>query len=141
MKPIYILSGCLLSTLAAANLHKKTDDFTTWLDKQHDISIHKMLANIGPDGEKAQGVPAGTVLASPSRIYYYQWVRDAALVMEQVVRAYARSGGKDKKLERLFMDYIEVQGKIQKVNNPSGGFRSGGLGEPKFQVNGSAYLG
>lgn len=59
--------------------------------------------------------------------------------MEQVVRAYGRSGGKDKKLERLFLDYIEVQGRIQQVDNPSGGFRTGGLGEPKFQVNGSAF--
>jgi hypothetical protein len=38
-----------------------------FIETQADISIKGVLANIGPDGSKAQGVPAGIVVASPSR--------------------------------------------------------------------------
>lgn len=36
-------------------------------------------------------------------------------------------------------DYITSQAKLQEVDNPSGGIDSGGLGEPKFQVDMSAF--
>lgn len=39
----------------------------SFVKSQTDISIKGVLANIGTDGSKAQGVPAGIVLASPSR--------------------------------------------------------------------------
>lgn len=39
----------------------------TFIRAQADISINGVLANIGPNGSKAQGVPAGILVASPSR--------------------------------------------------------------------------
>jgi glucoamylase len=38
-----------------------------YLKAQADVSIKGILANIGPDGSKAQGASAGIVVASPSR--------------------------------------------------------------------------
>lgn len=38
-------------------------------------------------------------------------------------------------------DYIISQAKLQQVDNPSGGIDSGGLGEPKFHVDLSAFTG
>lgn len=39
----------------------------SFIRTQADVSIRGVLANIGTDGSKAQGVPAGIVVASPSR--------------------------------------------------------------------------
>lgn len=38
-----------------------------FIASQSQVSITGVLANIGPDGSKAQGVSAGLVIASPSR--------------------------------------------------------------------------
>ena len=48
----------------------------------------------------------------------------------------------DRFLQPLIEDYIVAQAKLQKVNNPSGGLADGlGLGEPKFEANGTAFTG
>jgi glucoamylase len=39
----------------------------SFVQAQSAVSISGVLANIGTDGSKAQGVPAGIVVASPSR--------------------------------------------------------------------------
>lgn len=69
----------LLQTLPAALLliganaspvtdhQKRQATLDSFIKSQADISIKGVLANIGTDGSKAQGVPAGIVLASPSR--------------------------------------------------------------------------
>lgn len=46
---------------------KRQVSIDTYITAQEAISIKGILANIGTDGSKAQGVPAGIVLASPSR--------------------------------------------------------------------------
>jgi glucoamylase len=43
------------------------DDLEDFITKQKAVSIAGVLANIGPDGSEARGVPAGIVVASPSR--------------------------------------------------------------------------
>jgi len=48
--------------------HKKRQaSLDSFIKSQADVSIKGVLANIGTDGSKAQGVPAGIVIASPSR--------------------------------------------------------------------------
>lgn len=79
------LDGSALSDLVADKAHalsgqigllpasKKSLD--TWLDKEEDIAVDKLLANIAPSGRNAQHAAPGTVLASPSKEhpnYYYQ---------------------------------------------------------------------
>jgi glucoamylase len=47
----------------------------------------------------------------------------------------------NKSLEPLIQQYISAQAKLQTVNNPSGGLCSGGLAEPKFEVNLTPFTG
>ena len=46
---------------------KRQTSLDTFITSQADVSIKGVLANIGADGSKAQGAPAGIVIASPSR--------------------------------------------------------------------------
>lgn len=48
----------------------------------------------------------------------------------------------DQSLEPHIRDYVSSQGHLQSVDNPSGGLANGaGLGEPKFQANGTEFDG
>lgn len=47
--------------------HQKRATLEDFIRTQGEISIKGVLANIGPDGSRAQGVPPGIVVASPSR--------------------------------------------------------------------------
>ncbi|KAF7315221.1 Glycoside hydrolase family 15 protein [Mycena indigotica] len=104
-----------------------------------DSYLDAMLANIGP---KASGVPAGIVIASPSKNnpdYFYTWTRDSSLVFKAVVDRY--SIGDRAELQTLIEQFIQVEEKLQSVSNPSGTISSGGLGEPKFNVDLTAFTG
>jgi glucoamylase len=46
---------------------KRQASIDSFVQTQAAVSINGVLANIGVDGSKAQGVPAGIVVASPSR--------------------------------------------------------------------------
>ena len=60
----FFLLGVQGTPLEHQKRQASIDEFVT---SQADISIKGVLANIGTDGSKAQGVPAGIVVASPSR--------------------------------------------------------------------------
>ncbi|SCV39017.1 probable glucan 1,4-alpha-glucosidase [Fusarium fujikuroi] len=112
-----------------------------FIAKEADISIKGVLANIGADGKRAQGAAPGAVVASPSRTdpdYWYTWTRDSALTYKVLVERFIHG---DKSLQRKIDDYVSAQAKLQGVTNPSGGPETGGLGEPKFHVNLTAFTG
>ena len=44
-------------------------------------------------------------------------------------------------LQSEIEDYISAQAYLQTVSNPSGGLSTGGLGEPKFNVDETAFTG
>ncbi|TRM63293.1 glycoside hydrolase family 15 and carbohydrate-binding module family 20 [Schizophyllum amplum] len=99
-----------------------------------------ILAAIGPDGANSGGAAAGVIVASPSSSdpdYLYTWTRDAALVSRVLVDEYT-SGG-DTSLQSVIEAYISAQETIQHIDNPSGGYDSGGLGEPKFNIDLAAF--
>jgi hypothetical protein len=76
------------------------------------------------------------VVASPSKQdpdYFYSWIRDASLVMKVITDLYTH--GLDNSLRGLIDAFASSQARIQQVTNPSGSITTGGLGEPKFQVN------
>jgi glucoamylase len=82
------------------------------------------------------------VVASPSTVnpnYYYSWRRDSALVFKTLIDQY--TSGQDDTLGPLIDDYIAAEAKYQQVPNPSGSELTGGLGEPKFYVNITAFEG
>ncbi|KAF7314538.1 Glucoamylase [Mycena kentingensis (nom. inval.)] len=91
----------------------------SYVATQGPIAKAGLLANIGPSGAKASGAKAGVVIASPSTEnpnYLFSWIRDAS-----------------------FGDYIKAQTTLQQVSNPSGTVTTGGLGEPKFNIDLTAF--
>lgn len=98
----------------------------------------------------AAGASPGLVVASPSKAhpdYFYSWSRDSALTFATIFdrfvpyangSVYAHA---DLALEPLLREYVDSQAALQLVTTPSGGLLDGGLGEPKFEVNGSAFTG
>lgn len=124
-----------VSKPAIGALGKIGDDLSTWAGAQEKSSIERMLFNISPPG-----TVLGVVVASPSQHnpnYYYHWIRDAALVMGVVVDLYLRATNAETKkyIHERLIDYISFSRTNQLTPN-----MSGGLGEPKFLVDGSAYL-
>jgi glucoamylase len=71
---------------------------------------------------------------------FYAWTRDSALTFKCIVDAFINSY--DANLQTEIENYIAAQAHLQTVSNPSGDFSSGtGLGEPKFNVDGTAFTG
>jgi glucoamylase len=136
---------------------KRQTSVDDYIKNQADISIKGVLANIGTDGSKAQGAAAGIVVASPSKsnpdceysgallstlkltnIDWYTWTRDAALTYKALVERFVNG---DSSLKQKINDYVTAQAYLQGVSNPSGGPDTGGLGEPKFNVDRTAFTG
>lgn len=123
-----------------ALLRRSVDSF---VETESPIAISRLLCNLGPDGCYANGVAAGAVIASPSKVnpdYWYTWTRDAALTLKEVVDTF--ENGYNTTLQTEIENYIAAQAYLQGVSNPSGSLSAGtGLGEPKFNVDLSAFTG
>lgn len=101
-----------------------------------------LLANIGPDGAKSHGALVRTPRHhSPPRvvlIHLYSWTRDSALVFKLLIEDFV--SGDDLSLRGLIDAYITAESLIQQTPNPSGAAGKDGLGEPKFNIDGSPFL-
>lgn len=77
----------------------------------------------------------GIIIASPSEDppYKYHWIRDSALVMRTIVDMYDKT--KDPIYFQSILNYIENESKLQKLKTLSG------LGEPKYNINCTAFNG
>ncbi len=98
-----------------------------------------MLQNIDRPDSAPGVVVAAASHANPN--YYFLWIRDSALTMQVVGKLYSLStgsggSGQQAYLKKLLLEYVDLTQKIQLAPN-----RSGGLGEPKFNVDGSDFLG
>jgi len=128
--------GLLFSSTLLAQGTFSVISLEEWIAYEEPIAIKNLLRNIS-----ASGTAKGSVLASPSKSnpdYFYHWVRDAGLVMEEIVARYQTSFSAPTKSQYLevLLDYIEFSKLNQSTPN-----LSGGLGEPKFNVDGSAFNG
>ncbi|KAG6889108.1 hypothetical protein C0995_003677 [Termitomyces sp. Mi166 len=106
------------------------------------IAKANLLANIGSDGSSAHGAEPGIVIASPSTSdpdYLYTWTRDSALVFQTLIDQFTL--GQDDTLRPLVNSYVGAQTVLQHVSNPSGNITTGGLGEPKFNIDMTAFTG
>lgn len=113
-----------------------------WVELQLRRSLLGILQNVSPDGARK-----GAVVASPSREnpdYFYVWVRDGALVMDTLLRqrqlAEPRSQLRMALLQHA-IHYVDFARAVQETSNPSGDVSGSGLGEPKFNADGSAFTG
>ncbi|KDQ19153.1 carbohydrate-binding module family 20 protein [Botryobasidium botryosum FD-172 SS1] len=126
---------------SAKPLPRAAADVSSFITSEGPIAYAGIMNNIGPTGSKSLGAKAGVVIAAPSTSpdYRYEWIRDSSLVFKLLVDTYT-SGG-DQSLNALTKTWIESQGRIQQLTNPSGSLSTGGLGEPKFQLNETAFEG
>lgn len=126
-------------TVLKAKLTSRSFFFNSLNENQ--LMFHILQRNINPPG-----TDAGCVVASPSKKdpdYWYQWTRDSAMVFKVVIEYWKRDLNPNGKEEtfKLIMDYINESSKMQKMDTPSGGFKTGGLGEVKYHTDGTAYWG
>ncbi|GAW02259.1 glycoside hydrolase family 15 protein [Lentinula edodes] len=116
-----------------------------YIQREGPLAQAGLLANIGPNGNQASAAAPGIAIASPSTSnpnYLYSWTRDAALVFKVIVDHYARSPApRDLSLRTLIDSYADAQSRLQEVENPSGNITTGGLGEPKFNIDLTAFTG
>lgn len=70
---------------------------------------------------------------------FYTWTRDSALTFKCIVDIFVDSY--DASLQQQIQNYITAQAKLQTVGTPSGDLSGGGLGEPKYNSDGSAFTG
>jgi glucoamylase len=78
----------------------------------------------------------GFVVASPSRQdpdYYYDWLRDTALVMRTLVDYWEIT--RDPKIKKMLMVWVDAEEHRQTMPTLAG------LGEVKFNIDGTAYMG
>ena len=90
------------------------------------IFINKIIDNINFTDN-------GSIIASPSNEpnYIYHWVRDSAITMKVIVNEYEIT--KDLKYLDIILKYINFEFELQKIKTLSG------LGEPKYNVDGSSF--
>ncbi|KAI8904211.1 Six-hairpin glycosidase-like protein [Powellomyces hirtus] len=116
---------------------KEPSDLDVWLEKQYNISVTHLLANISPPGTRSGVVIAATSRHHPD--YYYHWIRDSALAMAVVNGLYERSAvdsDESRAMEARMWAFVELTTYLQWPERPSPG-----LGEPKFYVNGDTFTG
>lgn len=125
----FLLIACFFALNSNAAPIKSLDD---WFDSQARIAKLRLLLNISPKGTRP-----GAVIASPSRKdpdYFYHWVRDAALVIDVVRQLSLREPGNGE-YKQIFIDFVE----FSRFNQAQDAW--GGLGEPKYYVDGMPYRG
>ncbi len=137
-----LVLSLIWSSFGAVAAH--ADTLEQWLHVQLPYSTRVLLDNVGPSAGVPNAAP-GAVIASQSYepFYRYHWTRDGALTMEAVVGLYERATDLQHKarLRGLLADYVSFSRQNQLTDNPSGGADDLGLGEPKFNIDGSAFTG
>lgn len=100
-------------------------------EQQFNNSLKMVIANASrPD------VKPGMVVASPSRVspnYYYDWVRDTSLTMRSLIDYYELT--KKISIKNMIVQWIYAEEYRQNLPTLSG------LGEPKYNTDGSGYTG
>lgn len=122
---------------------RATTSLASWLATETTVAKQGILDNIGSAGEYAASSGSGIVIASPSTDnpdYYYTWTRDSALTLKCLVDLFVDG---DTDVLSVIEEYINAQAYIQTVSNPSGSLSGSGLGlgEPKFNVDETAFTG
>jgi glucoamylase len=107
----------------------------SWLALERGIALQKMEANISP-----AGAAPGAVAASPSHKdpdYFFHWRRDAALTMQEIVGQYEHASDPAVKAGyfKQLMQYADFVKTTQHQTTLTG------LGEPKFNMDGSPFNG
>lgn len=103
------------------------------------IAKSSLLSNIGSSGTNALDAAPGVVIASADPDLFYTWTLDSSLAVRYLIDEFV--SGRDTSLQSQIEDVVKAQIEIQQISNPSGSPPLDGLGEPKFYVNKTAFLG
>ncbi|KAK6206338.1 hypothetical protein LQW54_007790 [Pestalotiopsis sp. IQ-011] len=127
-----------LSGLGSATTTKlgRRDGLDAYVTAERSIALQGVLNNIGPNGSLATGAAAGYVVASPSQANPDY----SALTLKMIVDEFILGATN---LQPYIENYLHAQAVLQTVSNPSGTFLPSGkgLGEPKYNVDGTRYNG
>jgi glucoamylase len=136
------LVPALLAASARGHAAVPGEDVTQWLKERVPTSETYLLRNISPD---LPGHKKGVVLAAPWVVpgvqdYRFHWIRDAALVMNPLVSRYleTRDPQAQAKYFARIRDFLNFSKENQDAPEPDGAEKVG-LGEVKFNVDGSRY--
>lgn len=94
-----------------------------------------LLDNVSPPDAHPGAVVAATSRENPP--YYFHWVRDAALVMSHLAKKHARET--DPALKAFYFERLKDFAWFSNDNQNRASF--GGIGEPKYHVNGDPFEG
>jgi glucoamylase len=133
MKIALLILGFVLFSAQAAPTPAETT--SAWAQQESQIAYARITDNIS-----SPGTASGSVIASPSKAdpdYYYHWTRDSALTLDALVTVYQTSTSPQirNQLAQIFKDFLSFSRKNQETATLTG------LGEPRFNVDGSAYNG
>ncbi|OFZ19830.1 MAG: hypothetical protein A2Z20_09010 [Bdellovibrionales bacterium RBG_16_40_8] len=132
--PIYFVASTSMLAGGKGSDVVKGKELGQWVQITKPTMLRHLVENIS-----RPGTAPGSVVASPSTFdpnYYYHWIRDAALVMDIIVTEYSQAVDPIIKnsYRRMLFDYTWFSRSNQTIWTPSGG-----PGEPKYNVDGSAY--
>nr|BAA08436.1 glucoamylase G2 [Agroathelia rolfsii] len=131
-----------LAACAVASVSAQSASATAYLTKESAVAKNGVLCNIGSQGCMSEGAYSGIVIASPSKTspdYLYTWTRDSSLVFKMLIDQY--TNGLDTTLRTLIDEFVSAEATIQQTSNSSGTVSTGGLGEPKFNIDETAFTG
>jgi glucoamylase len=133
------LALVFFSTLVTLPSQVWATDLNSWISTESVAAQSLMLQNIS-----RPGTGLGSVVAAPAQganpDYYYHWVRDSGLTMQAVVGIYDRATGTTKaQYFQILSNFVDFSTYIQQSSNLSGNPWDTGIGEPKFNVDGSDY--
>jgi glucoamylase len=142
-----VLAGVLLSSPVSLaqdlypQSYKKEASIETYIQSEGAFALKGIWNNIGSKGSKDEGAKDGVIVAAPSTNpdYRYTWIRDSSLVLKCLVDRL--TSGRGAGVKELALEWIPSQGRLQQITNPSGSLTTGGLGEPKFELNETEYTG
>ncbi|KAJ7741318.1 glucoamylase [Mycena metata] len=134
------MRGFLLSALAVCASVVAQTSVDSYVATESPIAKQGILNNIGPNGSKSQGAKAGVVIASPSTTnpdYLFTWTRDSSLVFKALIDQFI--SGADTTLLGQIQNFVTSEQILQQVSNPSGTVSTGGLGEPHYNIDETAF--
>ncbi|KAJ5649618.1 glucoamylase precursor [Penicillium longicatenatum] len=132
---VFALHALAIGKVAIATAAGTLDE---WLASESNLALEGILKNTGSTGQYARSADAGVVISSRDPDYYFTFTRDAALTAGTLVELFQNGNAS---LQIPLTTYANSQGYLQTISNPAGSLSAGGLGEPKFGVDQTAFTG
>ncbi len=112
--------------------------FEDWLSVQEDLTSTRLFDNVSPADSRPGAIVAATSRQSPN--YFSHWVRDGGLVMFELNRKYEDASASEKPaILKKLVDHMDFSQHIQGLANRAGEAYGRGLGEVRFNPDGTPF--